>query len=91
MNYDLLAPRDNGGDRSDGHGRRQTTTHMDQWIGTEEAAREIGGVTARWLRMQILNGNLPARTLLTGRRVTYRIRRSDLKVFMARFIREAAP
>jgi hypothetical protein len=71
--------------------RRQAMAHRDQWIGTEEAAREIGGVTARWLRMQILNGNLPARTLLTGRRVTYRIRQSDLKVFMARFIREAAP
>lgn len=60
----------------------------DLWLSTEDAAREIGGVTARWLRMQVVNGNLPARTLLTGRRVTYRIRGSDLAGFMARFIRE---
>ncbi len=59
-----------------------------EWLGTEEAARVIGGVTPRWVRKQIEAGRLQARALLTGERVTYRIRRRDLEAFAAQYVRE---
>lgn len=62
---------------------------MERWLSTEDAAREIGGVSARWVRKQIEAGRLPARALLTGRRPTYRILERDLLVFRSRFIRDA--
>lgn len=61
---------------------------QDEWIGTEEAARIIGGVTPRWIRAQIEAGRLRARVLLTGERATYRLLRSDLDLFAARYIVE---
>ncbi len=58
------------------------------WLSTEDAAREIGGVSARWVRSQIERRRLPARVLLTGGRPTYRIRGDDLELFLRRFTRE---
>ena len=58
----------------------------DDWLTTETAAAEIGGVTPRWVRLQIECGRLRARVLLTGNRPTYRIRRSDLDAFLDRFV-----
>ena len=58
----------------------------DDWLSSETASRQIGGVTPRWIRMQIEAGRLRARVLLTGRRVTYRIRRDDLDEFLAAFV-----
>ena len=62
----------------------------DEWQSTEEVAREIGGVTPRWVRKQIENGRLRSRVLLTGGRVTYRVRRVDLDDFMMRCVLDDA-
>ena len=43
------------------------------WFSTEDAARAIGGVSTRWMRIQIEEGRLRTRVLLTGRRATYAI------------------
>jgi excisionase family DNA binding protein len=59
----------------------------DDWLSTEDAAREIGCVSARWVRRQVELGRLRARVLLSGR-PTYRIRRSDLDAFLAEFVIE---
>lgn len=61
-----------------------------QWLSTEDAAREIGGVTPRWVRKQIEEGRLRSRVLLTGDRATYRIRRTDLLVFLSRYVLDDA-
>jgi hypothetical protein len=62
----------------------------DEWLSTEGAAQEIGGVTARWVRLQIEADRLRARVLLTGRRPTYRVRRRDLDRFLARYVLDDA-
>jgi hypothetical protein len=61
----------------------------ERWLSTEDAARFIGGVSSRWVRVQIDAGRLPARALMTGLRPTYRIRLADLQVFMRAYIRDA--
>jgi hypothetical protein len=61
----------------------------ERWLSTEDAARFIGGVSSRWVRVQIDAGRLPARALMTGLRPTYRIRLVDLQVFMRTYIRDA--
>lgn len=58
----------------------------DEWLGTEDAARAIGGVSSRWVRVQIEAGRLRARVLLTGGRPTYRIRRDDLEAFVRVYV-----
>lgn len=63
---------------------------MDEWVSTEEAARQIGGVTARWVRVQIEEGRLRSRVLLTGSRPTYRIRTDDLAEFRRAYVLEDA-
>ncbi|HEY3334663.1 MAG TPA: hypothetical protein VGK16_05435 [Candidatus Limnocylindrales bacterium] len=63
---------------------------MDEWVSTEEAAREIGGVTARWVRTQIEEGRLISRVLLTGARPTYRIHRDDLAAFRRLYVLDDA-
>jgi hypothetical protein len=60
----------------------------ERWLSTEDAARFIGGVSSRWVRVQIDAGRLPARALMTGLRPTYRIRLADLQVFMRTYIRD---
>lgn len=62
----------------------------EQLLSTEDAAREIGGVGPRWVRKQIDAGRLRARVLLTGERATYRIRRTDLAAFLARYVLDDA-
>ena len=54
-----------------------------EWLGTEDAARELG-MTPDWVRTQIKAGRLKARTWKTGRRPTIRIRRNDLDEFIRR-------
>lgn len=71
--------------------RRGGGVSIERWLSTEEAALEIGGVTARWVRLQVECRRLPARRLETGARATYRIRSSDLHEFMARYVREPLP
>jgi hypothetical protein len=56
------------------------------WYSSEDAARLIGGVSPRWIRVQVEQGRLKARVLLTGKRGTYRIRGADLAAFMATYI-----
>lgn len=58
----------------------------DIWYSTEDVARLIGGVSPRWVRVQIDEGRLRARVLLTGRRPTYRIRGEDLRAFMKSYV-----
>lgn len=65
---------------------RETSGRSDPWASTEDAARLIGGVTPRWVRGQIEARRLRARVLLTGRRVTYRIRLDDLDQFIERYV-----
>lgn len=57
-----------------------------RWVSTEVAAAAIGGVTPRWVRLQIEAGRLRARVLLTGRRPMYRIRSGDLAAFLALYV-----
>jgi hypothetical protein len=59
----------------------------DVWLSTEEVARFIGGVSARWVRVQIDLGRLPARELMTGKRPTYRVRQVDVIAFQKVWIR----
>ena len=54
-----------------------------EWLGTEDAARELG-MTPDWVRAQIKAGRLKARTWKTGCRPTIRIRRADLDEFVRR-------
>jgi hypothetical protein len=56
------------------------------WLSTEVAAGLIGGVTPRWVRIQIEAGRLRARVLLTGSRHTYRIRGEDLDAFLEEYV-----
>jgi len=58
----------------------------DVWYSTEDVARVIGGVSPRWVRVQIEEGRLRARVLLTGRRATYRIRGDDLSAFVEAYV-----
>lgn len=62
----------------------------DPWVSTEVAALLIGGVTPRWIRVQIDARRLRARALLTGRRVTYRIHLDDLDRFAGRYVLDDA-
>lgn len=55
----------------------------DRWLSTEDVAREIGGVSPRWVRKQIEDGRLRARVFLTGERVTYKVATVDLAAFMS--------
>lgn len=59
---------------------------QDAWFSTEDVARIIGGVSPRWVRVQIDEGRLRARVLLTGRRATYRIRSTDLSTFVETYV-----
>lgn len=61
----------------------------EDWLTTEEAARELGCVSARWVRRQIEALHLRATVLTTGGRVTYRIARADLDVFRAKYLRDS--
>jgi hypothetical protein len=71
-------------------GDRPVPSIADPWVSTEVAARLIGGVTPRWVRVQIDTRRLRARALLTGRRVTYRIHLDDLDRFTARYVLDDA-
>lgn len=53
-----------------------------RWLSTEEAARELGFVSSRYLRKQIELGRLPATVLLSSGRTTYRIAEGDLEAFL---------
>lgn len=56
------------------------------WLSTEDAARELGCVSARWVRSQIEDGRLDALVLATGRRPTYRIARHDWDRFVSTYV-----
>lgn len=58
-------------------------TDAKQWVGTEQAARELG-MTPAWVRAQVRSGRLKARTWRTGVRSTIRIQRGDLDEFIRR-------
>jgi hypothetical protein len=62
----------------------------DIWYSTEDVARLIGGVSQRWVRIQVEQGRLRARVLLTGRRATYRIHSRDLAAFLATYVLDDA-
>ncbi len=64
------------------------TNNANQWMSTEDVAREAG-MTTEWVRRQIQAGRLIARVWLTGGRSTYRIRRGDWLLFRARFSRRS--
>lgn len=63
---------------------------MTPWYSTEDVARLIGGVSPRWVRLQVEQGRLRARVLLTGKRATYRIRAGDLAAFIEAFVLDDA-
>jgi len=56
------------------------------WLSTETAASTVG-MTAEWVRRQILAGRLPATAFDTGRRRTYRIRSDDWAIFLSDYTR----
>lgn len=55
-----------------------------RWLSTEEAGAQVG-MTAEWVRRQIVDGRLPATAFATGRRRTYRINAVDWSSFLARY------
>jgi hypothetical protein len=59
----------------------------EQWLSTEELAREIG-MSPDWVRRQVAAGRLAARVWDVGKRSTIRIRRRDADDFIRRFSRE---
>jgi excisionase family DNA binding protein len=59
----------------------------DEWIGTEEAARELG-MSPDWIRARIRAGQLAAREWSVGGRKTYRIQRRDLQAFLREHARD---
>jgi len=56
------------------------------WMSTDQAAAEVG-MTAEWVRRQIAAGRLDAVAYATGRRRTFRIRRSDWTRFLEAYSR----
>jgi hypothetical protein len=64
------------------------TNNADQWMTTEDIAREAG-MTTEWVRRQIQAGRLIARVWLTGGRSTYRVRRSDWLRFRTQYSRRS--
>lgn len=62
----------------------------DHWLSTDDVARAIGGVSQRWVRKQIEGGRLRARVFLTGDRATYKIRATDLSVFLSAYVLDDA-
>lgn len=56
----------------------------DEWLPTSEIAGQLG-VTAEWVRRQIVARRLAARRYETGERAFYRVRRADLDDFLARY------
>jgi hypothetical protein len=64
------------------------TKFSDQWMSTEDIAREAG-MTTEWVRRQIQADRLLARVWLTGGRSTYRIRRTDWLRFRDQFSRRS--
>jgi excisionase family DNA binding protein len=58
--------------------------HRVSWLTTEEAASRVG-MTAEWVRQQIVARRLPATVWEVGNRRTYRIRSDDWARFVARF------
>ena len=57
------------------------------WLTTEEAASEAG-MTAEWVRQQIIRRRLPATVWDFGRRRTYRIRVDHWRAFFTRYSRQ---
>ena len=56
------------------------------WLTTEEAASRAG-MTAEWVRQQIIKRRLPATVWDFGGRRTYRIQVEDWRAFLARYSR----
>lgn len=52
-----------------------------KWLSTEQVTERVG-MTAEWVRRQILAERLRAVLYRTGLRPTYRIREADLNQFM---------
>lgn len=67
-----------------------TTAKGRTWLSTEDAARDLGMVSARWVRKQIELGNLPAVAMVGERRIIYRIRARDWRAFKASAVMPAA-
>lgn len=60
-----------------------------EWMSTEEVAREIG-MTPQWVRRQINDGRLSARVFEVGERRTFRVSREQLETFLLRFSFDSA-
>jgi hypothetical protein len=52
-----------------------------KWLSTEQIGERIG-MTAEWVRRQVLAGRLRGVAFRTGNRATYRIREVDLRRFL---------
>lgn len=57
------------------------TAAAGKWLSTEQIADRVG-MTAEWVRRQVLAGRLRAVVFRTGTRATYRVREGDLRDFM---------
>ena len=58
-----------------------------EWLSTDEVGREIGR-TGEWVRQEIVAGRLIAAYFDGRGRRTYRVRRSDLRRYLAQYMRE---
>ncbi len=61
---------------------------QEEWVSTGEVARRVGYST-RWVEHQIELGRLPATAFIGARKRTYRVRTSDLEVFVRTFFEKA--
>jgi hypothetical protein len=66
------------------HKDREPMDQSRAWLSTEEVAARVG-MTAEWVRQQVMAGRLNARVYRTGTRTTYRIRDIDVVLFIERW------
>lgn len=64
--------------------RRPCRMDNSGWMSTDQAAAEVG-MTTEWVRRQIASGRLEAVVYATGRRRTFRIRRSSWRKFLGAY------
>ena len=58
----------------------------DDWLGTEEVARELG-MSQNWVRRQVREGRLPAWEWAVAGRMTLRYQWRDVEEFRRRYAR----
>ena len=84
LRWRLWSEKSRNVDAQSGHANVKSMGRQRAWMTTEQAASEAG-MTAEWVRHQIVRGRLAATVWDFGGRRTYRIRADDWQQFLARY------